>query len=355
MTSGSPLTGLGAGLPVLAAPMAGGPSTPALVAAAANAGGLGFLAAGYRTPEDVARQISAARAAGVSFGVNVFAPNPVPVDPDEYRTYARAVQMDADRYGLTLAVDDPVEDDDYWSDKIDLLLGDPVPVVGFTFGIPDRSIVAALRKAGTIVVQTVTSPEEARQAADAGPDMLVAQSSAAGGHLGTLTPHAPPPPVAVGDLVTQVRRGVALPVIAAGGLATPGDISAALAAGAVAAMVGTVLLRTHESGASATHQAAVAEDAGRIAGAQGHRVQRDTVVTRAFSGRPARGLRNDFIDRHDAAAPLGYPALHHLTSPLRKAAAAAGDPELVNLWAGTGWRSAKVEPAARVLARLAGG
>ena len=106
--------------------------------------------------------------------------------------------------------------------------------------------------------------------------------------------------------------------------------------------MGTVLLLADESGASATHREAL-EDPART----------ETVVTRAFTGRPARGLRNRFIDNYEASAPLGYPAIHYLTSPLRKAAAAAGEPELVNLWAGTGYRHARREPTAQILARLA--
>jgi NAD(P)H-dependent flavin oxidoreductase YrpB (nitropropane dioxygenase family) len=132
-------------------------------------------------------------------------------------------------------------------------------------------------------------------------------------------------------------------MIAAGGLATSEDVAATLRHGASAAMVGTVLVRSDESGASATHKAALADPA-----------RTQTVVTRAYTGRPARGLRTAFIDRYDAIAPSGYPAVHHLTSPLRSAAAAAGDAERVHLWAGTGWRHASEEPAAAILSRLAG-
>jgi nitronate monooxygenase len=107
-------------------------------------------------------------------------------------------------------------------------------------------------------------------------------------------------------------------------------------------MVGTVLLRTDESGASPVYKAAMAE-----------RAEYETVVTRAFTGRPARALPNLFTQRYNAAAPSGYPAIHHLTSPLRRAAATAGDAERINLWAGTGHRHASSEPAASVLARLA--
>lgn len=338
-----PLSDLGVTNPVLAAPMAGGPGTPALVGAAAQAGSLGFLPAGYRTPQVFAEQLAAVRATGVPFGVNLFAPNPLPVDPDAYRAYAYALRADADRYGIDLP-DDPVEDDDHWAAKIDLLLADPAPVTSFTFGVPDAAVVARLRRTGTVVVQTVTSVDEAKLAVDAGVDVLAVQASAAGGHWGTLTPAHPPAAMGLVDLLIAVRNAVPLPLVGAGGIASTGDVTAVLRAGAAAAMVGTVLLLSEESGASAVHRAALTDPA------------RDrTVVTRAFSGRPARGLRNAFTDRLSDQAPSGYPAVHHLTSPLRRAATAAGDPELVNLWAGTGYRSATAEPAAAILTRLAAG
>jgi NAD(P)H-dependent flavin oxidoreductase YrpB (nitropropane dioxygenase family) len=339
-----PLDALGLSNPVLAAPMAGGPSTPALVAAASRVGSLGFLAGGYKTVEQLAEQVADVRSATATFGVNLFVPNPVPVDPGAYRRFAAAIAAEGDRYGLDLAASSPTEDDDAWPDKIALLLGDPAPVVSFTFGIPSAEVVAAFRAAGSVVVQTVTSSEEARQAAAAGVDMLAVQGLSAGGHSGTLTPGRPPEPVVTAVLVREVRAAVRLPLVAAGGLATPATVAEALGAGAVAVMVGTVLLRADESGASATYKAALAE-----------RAHDETVVTRAFTGRPARALPNHFVDRYDAIAPSGYPALHHLTSPLRRAATAAGDPERINLWAGTGHREARAEPAGDTLARLAEG
>jgi NAD(P)H-dependent flavin oxidoreductase YrpB (nitropropane dioxygenase family) len=337
----NPFADLGVTVPVLAAPMAGGPSTPAMACAAAQAGSLGFVTGGYRTAEVLAEQIAAVRAAGVPFGVNLFAPNPVPVDPAEFRDYAHAIRPDVERYGLALP-DAPVEDDDHWRAKIDLLLADPVPVVSFTFGIPERSVIAALRAAGTLVAQTVTSADEARLAADAEVDVLVVQASAAGGHSGTLTPDRLPSATPITELVAQVRAAVSLPLAAAGGLATPDAVADVMHAGAQAVFVGTVLLRSEESGASAPHRAALADPS------------RDrTVVTRAFTGRPARALRNGFTDRYSEIAPAGYPALHHLTSPMRKAAVTANDPERIHLWAGTGYRNATEEPTARILTRLA--
>jgi NAD(P)H-dependent flavin oxidoreductase YrpB (nitropropane dioxygenase family) len=271
----------------------------------------------------------------------LFAPNPIPVAEAAYSDYARALQTDADRYGLTLP-EHPVEDDDSWAEKIDLLTVESVPWVSFTFGMPDRTTIGALCKAGSTVLQSVTSVAEARQAAEAGVDALIVQASAAGGHSATLTPDRLPVPAALTDLVAAVVHEAALPVIAAGGIATADDVAGAVQAGAQAVMVGTALLRTHESGASPAHKDALADP--RFTA---------TTVTRAFTGRPARALRNGFVERYDALAPSGYPALHHLTGPLRKAATAAADTDLIHLWAGTGHRHAKVEPANVTLARLA--
>jgi NAD(P)H-dependent flavin oxidoreductase YrpB (nitropropane dioxygenase family) len=338
------LDALGMTVPIVAAPMAGGPTTPALAAAGGAAGGIGFLAAGYKTADLLAEQIAAVRSTGVAFGVNLFAPNPVPVDPAAFRAYAQRLQADGDRYGLDLAHAEPREDDDQWDEKIALLLADPVPVVSFTFGIPGARVIEALHARETVLVQTVTSAAEAVAAAEAGVDVLAVQASAAGGHSGTLTPAQLPPPTPITELVAQVRAVTTLPVIAAGGLATSADIGAVLHAGAFAAAVGTVLLLSDESGASAPYQSAIAQPG-----------ERRTLVTRAFSGRPARGLSNEFTDRYDEGAPPGYPAIHHLTTPLRRAAAAASDPERINLWAGTGYQHAQRGPATAILEGLAQG
>jgi nitronate monooxygenase len=334
------LAELGLTNPVLAAPMAGGPTTPALVAAARQAGSLGFLAAGYKPVALLAEQVEAARADGGIFGVNLFAPNPLPVDPAEFRRYAELIQPDADPYGIDLSAATPVEDDDGWAAKVDLLLADPVPVVTFTFGVPDRTVITALRRAGSVTVQTVTSVDEAGLAEEAGVDVLAVQSAAAGGHSATLTPRAPIAEIPLPALVAAVHERTRLPLIGAGGIADAADVTAALHAGADAVMVGTALLRADESAATPTHKAALARGG-------------DTVLTRAFTGRPARGLRNRFIDRYDAAAPYGYPAINYLTAAVRRAAAAAGNPDPINLWSGTGTRGATPDPAATILIRLA--
>ena len=334
---------LGVTNPVLAAPMSGGPTTPAMVLAAVRADALAFLAGGYKTPDELAGQIRQVRGGGAPFGVNLFAPNPAPVDPAAFRSYARRIQPEAEAYGLDLTAAPIVEDDDHWRDKVDLLRADPVPTVSFTFGIPEAAVVSDLQRAGSVVLQTVTSADEARRAMDAGVDGLAVQGAGAGGHSATTTPAVPPARVALDELVRQIRYVVDLPVVAAGGLGSAAEVMAVLGAGAEAVMVGTVLLRTAESGASAPYRQALAD-----------RDPGPTILTRAFSGRPAGALPNLFTERYGEGAPLGYPAVHHLTVPLRRAAAAAGDSERINLWAGAAYRSAREESTADTLNRLAG-
>jgi nitronate monooxygenase len=331
---------LGATSPVVAAPMAGGPTTPELVVAAAGAGVLGFVAGGYLTGAGLGEELAHVRAQTQLYGVNLFAPYPVYVDRAAYAAYRDLISAEAERYAVELPAD-PVEDDDAWGDKVDLLLEHPAPIVSFTFGIPGAAALAALRGVGSLLVQTVTSADEARQATEAGVDALAVQASAAGGHSGTLTPERIPPERPLPDLVRDVRAVTDLPLLGAGGVAGADDVRAVLDAGAEAVAVGTLLLLADESGSSSAHRAGLVDPA------------RQTAVMRGWTGRPARGLHNAFSEAYDASAPSGYPALHYLTRPIRRAAAVAGDPERVNLWAGTGFRAARAAPAAEILAALA--
>jgi NAD(P)H-dependent flavin oxidoreductase YrpB (nitropropane dioxygenase family) len=327
---------LGSELPVLAAPMAGGPTTSALVRAAIAAGSAGFLAGGYKTPEALAAEIAEVRATTDRFGVNLFAPNPVPVDRAAYAAYRELLLPLAERYAVELPAE-PVEDDDHWQGKVDVLVEAAPPVVSFTFGLPDPTSARALRAAGCALVQTVTSPAEARIAEEAGMDALAVQSADAGGHSGTFTPDRPIVTTPLPELVLAVRAETELPLLAAGGVGGSADVRAALDAGAQAVAVGTLLLLADEAGTNPAHRAGLCGDRG------------PRLTTTAFSGRPAGGVMNAFLAAYDGKGPLGYPALHHLTSPIRKAAAAAGDPEHVNLWAGTGYRHARARPAGEIL------
>lgn len=328
------LAQLGATIPVIAAPMAGGPSTVDLVVATAKAGGVGFLAGGYLTADELDQRIAEVRAAQVPYGVNLFVPNPVPVDPAALADYAAALGQQPV---------DPREDDDEWAAKIELLVANPVPLVSFTFGIPEAAVVARLRAAGTVTVQSVTTADEGRRAAEAGVDGLVVQGSLAGGHSATTAPQLPIADVPLSLLVRTVADAVDMPIWAAGGVATSAQVRQLVASGAEAVVVGTALLRTPEAGTSQAYRKALADPD-----------REDTLLTRAFTGRPARSLTNACVRQFTAIAPLGYPAVHHLTAPLRRAAADAGDAEAMSLWAGAGYRLCTDEPATVVVGRLAG-
>ncbi|WP_349828768.1 nitronate monooxygenase [Brevibacterium litoralis] len=328
--------------PVWAAPMAGGPTTPQLVIAAARAGHFAQLAAGYLSATALAERITAVRAADIgTFGVNLFVPEPHPVEPAAYSAYAAELAAEADRFGLTDPLPDIREDEDDWDSKVAALLSDPVPVVSFTFGLPEPSVFDSFRAVGTRTVQTVTSAAEALRASEAGADLLLVQGPGAGGHSGIWARDTLPADVALTDLVTEVRSTVDLPVVAAGGIADAEAVARVLAAGAAAVSVGTSLLRATEAGTNPVHQQALSDP--RFT---------ETTLTRAFTGRPARALVNRFVREHDDQAPSGYPALHHLTKPLRTAATQAGDPDGLHLWAGTGWRTTRAAPVADILASL---
>ncbi|MFC7430459.1 MULTISPECIES: nitronate monooxygenase [unclassified Agrococcus] len=326
---------------VCVAPMAGGPTTPALVAAAESHGAFAQLAAGYLGADALRQRIAETRALGaVRFGVNLFVPNPHPIDEHDYEAYWRAIEPDARSLLPDAAMVPRTEDDDAWEAKLAVVVAERVPLVSLTFGLPSAHDLRTLAAAGIATMQTVTSIEEARAAAAAGVDALVVQGVGAGGHSGVWAQDAVPADVPLETLVRGVAAAVDLPIVAAGGIADRGAVRAALDAGAEAVAVGTAVLLADEAGTSATHRAALVDDA-----------YERTALTRAFTGRPARALATAFVDAH-ADAPSGYPALHHLTRPMRSAAAAAGDPALLHVWAGTGWRMARAEPLAAVLDRL---
>jgi nitronate monooxygenase len=330
--------------PIVQAPMAGGPSTPALAAAVGNAGGLGFLAAGYKTAEAVAEDIGQLRAAGdTPFGVNIFVPSADTAPSKAAVAYARTLAADAERHGVALG--DPRFDDDAYAAKLELVACERVPVVSFTFGRPAPEAVAALHERDIAVWVTVTSPEEAALAQEAGADALVAQGTEAGGHRAYFSDEGGHEEYGLLVLLRLVllrlgRTGSPLPVVASGGLIDGAAIAAALVAGASAVQLGSAFLLTPEAGTSEPHRARLAAPG-------------VTRLTRAFSGRSARGIVNRFMEEHDADAPSAYPHVHHLTSPLRAAARAAGNADAINLWAGQGHASAQARPAAEIVRALA--
>jgi nitronate monooxygenase len=311
-------------VPIVLAPLAGGPATVDLAAAVSDAGGLGFLAAGYRTADALREQMAAMD--GRRFGVNLFVPG-APSDPDAVATYAGRLCDEGD-------LGEPRFEDDDWEAKLAVLHADPPAVVSFVFGLPSPDVTAALRSRGAEVWVTVTTPQEGELALAAGAEALVAQGYEAGGHRGGFDDDATP----IG-LLALLQLLPDAPVVAAGGITTGRGVAAVLAAGARAAAVGTGFLRAVEAGTSAAHREALASRA-------------PTRLTRAFTGRTARGLVNAFMERHDDHAPAAYPEVHHLTAPMRAEARKAGDADRINLWAGQAHELAREAPAAEIVAAL---
>lgn len=322
--------------PVLVAPMAGGPSTPELVTSAGRAGSCGFLAAGYKAVEAVAAEIQEVASTGLAFGVNVFVPGGVP-DPEDVWGYRQHLQPDYRRFGVE-PPDVVLEDDDSFTLKIDLLADVCPPVVSFAFGVPPAGVVSGLRSRGSQVLVMVTNADEARLAVAAGADAVVAQDGEAGGHAATMHPERYTGTRTTQEVLHEVRAAAAVPVIAAGGVGTADDVRLLLEAGAVAVQCGTRFLAAAEAGTRRLHVDALLA----------HR-DSPTVVTRAFTGHPARALANRFIDDYSDLAPVAYPAVHHLTAAIRAAAARSGDIESLNLWASTGFAHLERGTAQQIL------
>lgn len=331
-------------LPVVGAPMAGGVSSPLLVAAVSDAGGLGMLAGGYRTPEALVADLVHVRdLTDRPCGVNLFVPHQLDrahLEP-QVTAYRHQLEEDARALGAPLPVPS-WGDTDHWEDKVTLVETLAPPVVSCTFGVPPRAVVRRWQAAGCEVHVTVTDEEEALAAAEAGADVLVVQGAEAGGHRGTHDPGREPNHLDHLGLLDAVRPLTHLPLVAAGGVTTSGDTARALGAGAGAVQVGTALLLATEAGTARTYRAALRDPS-----------LTERVHTRAFTGRVGAALRNDFVDRHGHHTPAAFPVVQQLTAPLRQAALEAGDVQRIQAWAGVGWRAAQDRPAGEIVRDLA--
>jgi nitronate monooxygenase len=328
--------------PIVQAPLSGGPATPALAAAVSRAGGLGFLAAGYKDVDAVAQELEELRSllgADLPFGINLFADPGHGADAADVGAYAERLRGEAERVGVELG--EPRWDDDRYEQKLDLLSAERVPVVSFTFGCPPAADVARLQESGASVWVTVTTPREAEIASGTGTDALVLQGVDAGGHRGGFD-DGEPGEVGLLALIelTRASIGDGLPLVATGGIMTGASVAAVLTAGASAAQLGTAFLLCPETGTSAAHRAAISRGDG------------PTRLTRAFTGRTARGILNRFMREHDSHAPSAYPEVHHLTAPLRAAARDRGEADAFHLWAGQAYALAEPVPAADLVARI---
>ena len=326
-------------VPLVQAPMAGA-TTPAMVAAVCEAGAMGSVAAAYLAPEAIEAQLrETRRLTSRPFAVNLFAPCVEPVvTPAELALALDELRPWRERLGLGPAGAPPRVE--RFEEQFEAVMRSPPAALSFCFGLIPPAAVARCRAAGTAVIGTATSAAEARALEESGADLVCAQGAEAGAHRGTFDARAAPPEIGTLALLSQVASAVRVPVIAAGGIMDGRGILAALSLGAVAAQLGTAFLRAPESSIPQVHKDALARAA---AGS--------TVVTRAFSGRPARGLANRFT--REVRSPAPFPLQNALTREIRQAAAARGDAEALSLWAGEGAALARALPAGELVRQLA--
>ncbi len=335
---------LGIEHPIIQAGMAGGVTTPELVAAVSNAGALGTLGAGYMTIEQMNEHLTAIKnLTSGHFGVNLFVPEDTHVTNEELNKANDLLEPFRKELGIAPPSNIKVSDHRLFEQQIDLLLEHKVSVCSFTFGIPTEEIIHRLKRAGIIVIGTATTVEEALINEKAGMDAIVVQGSEAGGHRGAFNDSSETPMIGTMSLIPQVVDQVKIPVIAAGGIGDRRGVLAALILGAQAVQMGTAFVTCVESGAHPLHKEAILKSRGN-----------DTVLTSVFSGKSARGIKNEFIEKMESHIDCipDYPIQNALTSPIRKEAAKQGRSEWMSLWAGQSCQLSRVETVKELMARI---
>lgn len=320
--------------------MAGGVTTPELVAAVSNAGGLGSIGAGYLGPDALRTAIGKTRAlTDRPFAVNLFIPAALEADPRQVEHANSLMQP----FREALGIECPERIEAFapsFYEQFDVALAARVPVFSFTFGRLDPSRIRQLRRNGTIVIGTATTVEEAARLESDGVDLVVAQGAEAGGHRGTFLVPFEEGLIGTMTLVTNMAEALSIPVIASGGIMDGRGLAAALERGAQAVQMGSAFLLSEESGAHTAHKRAL------LAAGEDR-----TTITRAFSGKPARGLENRFIREmagHEESLPP-YPVQNAWTRDVRKAAQRQNRPAFMSLWAGQSAHLGRSLPAADLL------
>ncbi|MGD6817150.1 NAD(P)H-dependent flavin oxidoreductase [Metabacillus sp. 113a] len=336
--------GLSVRYPIIQAPMAGGITGSELVCAVSRAGCLGSIGAGYMNAEDLADLISDIKSSMERpFSVNLFVPEQTDTSASEIQNAYEALRPI--RKDLAVQESPPAKlgGKGHYEEQLETVLREKVSVCSFTFGMPAKEDVAELQKNGTFVIGTATSVMEAILLEEQGVDAITAQGSEAGGHRGTFS--GPPGQHMLGlmSLVPQICDIVKVPVIAAGGIMDARGFRAALCLGAQGVQMGTAFLTTFESQAHPLYKEAVLN------------AREDQIVlTKAFSGKEARGIKNQFIyDMEQETRILPYPMQNELTKPLRKAAFDQDNPEYMSLWCGQSPRLSRSQSAEELIHSIA--
>lgn len=321
---------LGIAYPVIQAGMAGGPTTVELVASVSNAGGLGTLGAAYMRPEEIRTAIRKIKEqTSKPFAVNLFCTDWT----DQYagvEESQKVLNAIRERLGLK-PLNQKVITNNFFEEQFEILMEEKVSVISSAFGIFPQDKMIQAKERGIKVTTMVTTVREAQLAESEGTDIIIAQGSDAGGHRSTFEIEKNSLGAAVGtfSLVPQVVDAVSVPVVAAGGIMDSRGLIAALALGAQGVQMGTAFLTTMESGAHSVYKQSLINS-----------TEESTVITKAFSGRPARGIKNAFIKAYEDMnlSPADFPTQNTLTNDIRKQAALQDNPEYMSLWAGQGTR-----------------
>lgn len=329
--------------PIIQAPMAGGVTTTELVVAVSEEGGLGNIGAGYMSSEALAKQIQEVKKRTANpFGVNVFVPATVEENEQEIKRAFELLQPFHEMLEIQPGCPSiPTNADEAFLQQIEVIVAEKVPVCSFTFGIPSTDIIKQLQENGTVVIGTATTVEEAKMVERSGMDAVVLQGSEAGGHRGAFS--KTPGMIGLMSFIPQAVDVVHIPVIASGGIMDSRGIVASFVLGATAVQMGTAFLVTEESGAQQVHKRAVVQA-----------TEDETVITKAFSGKEARGIANTFIEKmapmEDSLPP--YPLQHHLTTAMRKEAAVKQNSAYLSLWCGQSPRLSKQQSVRKWMKQL---
>lgn len=330
--------------PIVQAGMAGGVTTPELVAAVSNTGALGTLGAGYMSPEQMEESIQKIKQlTNNHFGVNLFIPETPDVSEEEIEQANEWLRPFREELNISEIPKVNKPSTSLFEKQMEIVIKERIPVCSFTFGMPTKEMVNELKKADVTVIGTATTVKEAIANEENGMDMVVVQGSEAGGHRGTFIGSFAEAMIGTMALVPQTVDHVDIPVIAAGGIMDGRGVLAALVLGAEAVQMGTAFVTSLESGVAEQHKEAILNS---------HEDQ--SVVTSSFSGKPARGIRNEFITKmakYENKLPK-YPIQNTLTKPIRSEAGKQNRPEWMSLWCGQNPRSSKQQSAGEMISDM---
>lgn len=301
------------------APMAG-ITTPKFVEACCKAGMLGSIGAGYLNGEETLKFIQEVKNLTTKpFNVNLFVPEQSGFDQTVIQKARQELQPFYDELGITETPH--IVSTEVFNEQIQAIIDEDVKIVSFTFGIPSIATITKLKEHGIYLIGTATTVEEVIAVEQAGLDAVVVQGREAGGHRGSFT--EPLQLITTTELLENVREIVTIPLIAAGGIMTAEHVKEMLQLGATSVQLGTILLTAYECEISRTHKEAILNSG-----------QQATTLTKAFTGKYARGLKNRFTEELKEAVTAPYPLQHYLTQPIRKESARQNNLEYMSLWMG---------------------